>query len=152
MLSDTNVNHRPSVMATVPMFSWPVRGLWMLFLAFTLISELVPLSAAFEAQFSWLVFHCYEAAKLMGFLVFGFVTPIAWWRYKSLGMGALFAIVTAAIVEVGQAFIPGHRTSIFELAVKLVLLFTGFAVALDVRKYQEVKLGPLCVRFSSRYW
>jgi hypothetical protein len=152
MLSDANINHTPAVIVTVPMFSLAVRGLWFLLLAFTLAIELVPLSVAFEAQFSWLVFHAYEAAKLMAFLVFGFLTPIAWWRYKSLGIGVLFAIVTAAIVEFGQAFIPGHRTSLFELAVKLVLLFTGFAAALDIRKYQELTIGPLCIRFSSRYW
>jgi hypothetical protein len=152
MLSDANLDHTPAAIVTVPMFSLPVRSLWLLLLAFTLAIELVPLSVAFEAQFSSFIFHTYEAAKLAAFVVFGFLTPLAWWRYKSLGIGALFAIVTTAIVELGQAFIPGHRTSTFELVVKLVLLFVGFAAALDVRKYQEFTIGPLRVRFSSRYW
>jgi hypothetical protein len=152
MLSGTHSRRSPAVIVTVPMFSIPVRGLWVLVLACTLVAELVPLTLAFEAEFSTLTFHSYEAAKLVTILLFGFLTPIAWWRYKSLGIGVLFAIVTTAIVEFGQAFIPGHRTSMLELAVKLVLLFTGFAAALDVRKYQEFTAGPLCIRFSSRYW
>jgi hypothetical protein len=152
MLSGAHSHRSPGAIVTIPMFSVPVRGLWFLLLAGTLVSELVPLSLEFEARFSTLTFHSYEAAKLVAFFVFGFLTPIAWWRYKSLGMGVLFAIVTTAIVELGQAFIPGHRTSMFELAVKLVLLLTGFTAALDVRKYQEFTAGPLCLRFSSRYW
>jgi hypothetical protein len=152
MVSDANLNRSPAAIVTVPMFSLPIRALWFLLLAFTLAIELVPLSVAFEAQFSSLVFHSYEAAKLVAFVVFGFLTPIAWWRYKSLGIGVLFAIVTTAIVELGQSFIPGHRTSTLELVVKLVLLFIGFAAALDIRKYQEFTLGPLRIRFSSRYW
>ena len=134
------------------MFSIAVRGLWFVLLACTLVAEVVPLSTAFEAQFSTFTFHSYEAAKLVAFFVFGFLTPVAWWRYKTLGIGVLFAIITTAIVELGQAFIPGHRTSMLELSVKLVLLFTGFAAALDVRKYQQFTAGRICVRFSSRYW
>jgi hypothetical protein len=152
MLSRANSNSPPAAMLTVPMFSMPVRTLWILLLAGTLVIELVPLSVSFEAHFSSLIFHSYEAAKLVAFFAFGFLTPIAWWRYKTLGIGVLFAIVTTAIVELGQAFIPGHRASIFELTVKLVLLFTGFAAALDIRKYQEFMIGPMRVRFSSRYW
>jgi hypothetical protein len=143
-------SHRSTI--AIPMFSKAVRGLWFFVLACTVASELVPLSLAFEGQFSPFVFYCYEAAKLVAFFVFGFLTPIAWWRYQNLGMGVLFAIVTTAVVELGQVFIPGHRTSTLELAVKLVLLFTGFAGALDVRKYQQLNIGPLHVRFSSRYW
>jgi len=99
-----------------------------------------------------MIFHSYEAAKVVAFFAFGFLTSLAWWRYKTLGIGVLFAIITTAIVELGQAFIPGHRASILELAVKLILLFTGFAGALHVRKCQEFTGSPLCIRFSSRYW
>ncbi len=152
MLSSAHSHRSPAIVVTVPMFSPPVRTLWFLLLGCTVISELVPLTLAFEAQFSTLAFHCYQAAKLIAFFVFGFLTPIAWWRYKSLGIGALFAIVTTAIVEAGQGFIPGHRASTFEFCVKLFLLFTAFAAGLDVRKYQEFTAGPLCIRFSSRYW
>jgi hypothetical protein len=55
-------------------------------------------------------------------------------------------------VEFGQAFVPGHRTSVFELAVKLGLLFTGFVSGLDVRAYQRFHVGRLCVLFSSSHW
>ncbi len=152
MFPDVQSHRTPAAVITIPMFSVLVRGLWFLLLAGTLVSELVPLSLAFEAQFSTLTFHSYEAAKLVAFLLFGFLTPLAWWRYKNLGAGVLFAIVTTAVVELGQAFIPGHRTSAIELGVKLVLLLTGFAAALDIRKYQNFNAGPLSVRFSSRHW
>ncbi len=137
---------------TLALFSAPLRGLWFLLFAGTLVSELVPLTLAFEARFSPLTFYFYEVAKLLAFFALGFLTPIAWWHYKSLGRGVLFAIVVTGIVELGQAFIPGHRTSLLELAVKLGLLFTGFVSGLDVRKYQQLTVGPFCIRFSSRYW
>jgi hypothetical protein len=152
MLSDTGSHRSSPPTLIICMFSTPVRGLWFLLLVCTLASELVPLSRSFEAHFSTLVFHGYEALKLVCFLVFGFLAPIAWWRYNNLGMGVLFAIVTTVVVELGQAFIPGHRASALELAVKLILLFAGFAAALDVRKYQEFHTGPLWIRFSSPYW
>jgi hypothetical protein len=152
MFTGTDYRRAPSTIITIPMFSSVVRALWFLLLACTLFSELVPLSSAFEAQFSTFVFHSYQAAKLAAFVAFGFLTPLAWWRYKTLGIGVLFAIVTTAIVEFGQAFIPGHRTSPLELCVKLALLLAGFAIALDIRKYQICSAGPFCVRFSSRFW
>jgi hypothetical protein len=152
MVSGAQSHRSPPAIIDVPMFSVAVRGLWFLVLTYTLVSELVPLSAAFEAQFSSLAFHSYQATKLVCFFVFGFLTPIAWWRYKSLGIGVLFAFGTTAIVEIGQAFIPGHRASMLELTVKFMLLFTGFTAALDVRKYQEFTVGPICLRFSSRFW
>jgi hypothetical protein len=151
MLPNADSRREPAAI-TIPMFSGVIHVLWFLLLACTLFSELVPLSQAFEAQFSTLIFHCYEAAKLLAFFLFGFLTPLAWWQYRSLGTGVIFAIVTTAIVEIGQAFIPGHRPSMFELSTKLVLLFVGFAIALDLRKYQTIHVGPICVRFSSRYW
>jgi hypothetical protein len=38
------------------------------------------------------------------------------------------------------------------LAVKMAVLFAGFATGLDVRKFQRFAVGPLSVYFSSRYW
>ena len=152
MLPGARSHRSAAATITVPMFSKIVRSLWLLVLACMLVSELVPLTLAFEAHFSTLVFHSYEVAKLVMLVVFGFLTPLSWWRYKSLGAGAIFAIATTVLVEVGQTFIPGHRTSILELAVKLVCLFAGFAAALDVRKYQQFVVGPLCIRFSSSHW
>lgn len=144
----------PSTLAnfTIAMFGVLVRSLWFLLLIGTLAAELVPLSLEFEAKFSPLIFHGYEAAKLLGFFALGFLTPLAWWHSKSLGIGALFAIVVTMFVELGQALIPGHRASTLELTVKLVLLFAGLASGLDVRAYQEFTAGPLRIYFSSRYW
>jgi len=136
----------------MPMFGLSARSCWFVLLICTLVSELVPLSLTFEARFPSIVFHVYGAAKLLCFFLFGFITPLAWWRYNTLGAGALFAVTTTAFVEISQGFIPGHRTSIFELAVKLILLFTGFAAALEARKFQQLTIGSLSIRFSSRYW
>lgn len=152
MLSSPQSNGSSPAIVNVPMFSLPIRILWLLVVGGTLLSQLVPLTLAFEAQFSTLTFHFYQAAKLAAFFVFGFLTPLAWWRYQTLGRGILFGIVTTAIVEIGQSFIPGHRSSVIELCVKVTLIITGFALALDIRKYQDFKIGALSIRFSSRYW
>lgn len=152
MTSNAHTQRSPFGTLAVPMFSLPVRGVWFALLAGTLLSELVPLSLEFEARFSAFEFHTYEAAKLVTFFLFGLLTPIAWWRYRSLGMGVLFAVATTAIVEGGQAFIPGHRASVLELAVKLGLLLAGFIAALDIRKYQELAAGPFRIRFTSSHW
>lgn len=152
MLPKVHPYRMPSAVLTIAMFSTIIRVVWFLVFACTLFSEVVPLSVAFEAQFSTFVFHLYQAAKLVAFFMFGFLTPIAWWRYNNLGIRVLFAITATIFVECGQAFIPGHRMSVIELGVKLVLLFSGFATALDIRKYQILKAGPLSLRFSSRYW
>jgi hypothetical protein len=137
---------------SVAMFSIPVRSVWLLVLMGTLISELVPLSLTFESRFSPIVFHSYQAAKLIAFWCLGFLTPLAWWHYKRLGIGVLFTVAITATVEIMQSLIPGHRTSAVELMVKIVLLFTGFVSGLDVRKYQQLTVGPMSIRFTSRHW
>ena len=152
MLPNSCSHRSASPVITISMFGAFIRTLWFFLLTATLVSELVPLTLEFEARFSTFTFHSYELAKLAAFLMFGFLTPIAWWRYNSLAMGALFATITTTVVESGQAFIPGHRASAFELAVKLLLLFAGFVVALNIRKYQELNLRLINIRFSSRYW
>jgi hypothetical protein len=152
--SDRAANRTRSRVATVtiPMFSALIRSLWFLLAAFTLALELIPLSRSFEERFSSFIFYSYVVAKLVGFFIFGFLTPIAWWSYKTFGVGALFVLFTTAIVELAQSFLTGHRFSIIELTVKCVLVFGGFVAGLDVRKYQELRAGPLYVRFSSCHW
>jgi hypothetical protein len=154
LLSDETANRSRSQVATItiPMFSVLVRGLWILLAALTLALELIPLSVAFEGRFSLFPFYSYVVAKLVGFFVFGFLTPIAWWSYRTFGVGALFVILTTAIVELGQSVVTGHRFSIVELTVKCSLVFGGLVVGLDVRKYRQLSAGPLRVRFSSRHW
>ncbi len=136
----------------ITMFGGPVRILWFLLLAITLVAETAPLSLSFEAKFPPLFFYGYEAAKLAAFVCLGFLTPVAWWHYKSLGNAAMFALVVTGFVEMGQSFIPGHRPSTLELFVKFMLLFAGFVTGLDVRKYQVLSIGRFTVHFSSRYW
>jgi hypothetical protein len=144
--------HFPQRVVSVAMFGVPLRAVWFLALMGTLISELVPLSATFESRFSPFAFYSYQGAKLMAFMGLGFLTPLAWWHYKRLGIGVLFMIAITVTVEILQFLIPGHRTSGVELVVKIVLLLTGFVCGLDVRKYQRFTVGPLSVRFTSRHW
>src|ERR1700678_2606568 len=80
MLSRAHSHRSTAAVVTIPMFSMPIRALWFLLLACTLASELVPLTVAFEAQFSSLAFHSYQALKLVAFVALGFMTPLAWWR------------------------------------------------------------------------
>jgi hypothetical protein len=152
MQLDMQSQRTPAAELVIPMFGPTMRSLWFLLLAGTLFSELVPLTLEFESHFSTLTFHSYEVIKLVAFFVFGLLTPLAWWRYKTLGWGVLFSISCTAVVELGQAFIPGHRLSGIELVVKLTMLFLGFATALDFRKYQVFRCGRLCIRFFSRHW
>jgi hypothetical protein len=136
----------------IAMFGGLTRILWFFLLVITLVSETAPLPLSFEAKFPPLFFYGYEAVKLAAFVCLGFLTPLAWWHYKSLGNAAMFAFVVTGFVEMGQSFIPGHRPSTLELFVKFVLLFAGFVTGLDVRKYQVLSIGWFTIHFSSRYW
>jgi hypothetical protein len=143
---------RSSVHHEITMFGALVRVLWVLLLVGTLVSETAPLSLAFEAKFPPLIFYGYEVAKLVAFFGLGFLTPLAWWNYRRLGVAALLAVVITGSVEIGQFLIPGHRPSTFELLVKLFLLLVGFTKGLDVRSYRILSIGRFDIHFSSSHW
>jgi len=73
----------------------------------------------------------------------GFLSPLAFWRFDSLGLGLLFSILAAGVVEAMQSVSEGHRGSYVEFAAKLILLFIGFAYALSARYDRVLRFGPL---------
>jgi hypothetical protein len=95
-------------------------------------------------HWSPLVFYSYKATKVVLFLVLGYLGPLTFWKFDSLGLGALFAFGSAATVEVLQGWIQsGHRFSWFELAAKLFLVGAGFVMALGARYDGVINLGFL---------
>ena len=152
MLPGQKVRSSGAATVSIAMFTFAEKAIWIVLLACTVGSELIPLPPAIEAHFTYLGFYVYVAAKLLLFFVFGFITQIAWWKYTALTAAEVISILATAGAEIGQLFIPGHRASGLELVVKLALLFTGTIAGLDVRKYQNVHAGPISILFTSRHW
>ena len=122
----------------VNLFSPSLRRLWVLAAVATLLSQVVPLP-----PWGPVPLYSYVVAKGLLFLLTGVLTPLAFWRFNSLGFGASFAVLTTIVAEAVQFLIAGHRTRTWELLAKLLLLFIGFAVSLEVRHDRGIKLGPL---------
>jgi len=152
MLPGPNIPSSRAATVSIAMFTHAEKALWIVLLACSLGSELIPLPPAIQAHFTYLGFYAYVAVKLLLFFIFGFVTQIAWWKYTALTAAEVVSILATAGVEIGQWFIPGHRASGVEFLVKLMLLFAGTLAGLNVRKYQNVHAGPLSISFTSQYW
>ena len=88
----------------------------------------------------------------MLFLALGYTTPLAFWRFNSLGRGMILAAASACAVEMLQGFSPGHRFSFLELSLKLVVIFVGFAFALNARYEQKISLGWLHIQLKSEHF
>lgn len=128
----------------VRLFGSVLAIVWGLLLFGTMVIELVPRDP------TWLprLFYPYTTFKGLLFVLLGFVTPLALWKFNSLGMGVLFAVATAGSVEGLQVFLPGHRASYLEFGAKLVLLMLGFVAALVARHDRRLKVGPLSIKLS----
>jgi hypothetical protein len=124
--------------SALTLFSVPFRIGWCTVFCVLLVAEVVPLPPVAPIPL-----YSYLAAKVVLFAALGFLTPLTFWTFKTLGFGILFSIVTTAIVEFLQSFSPGHRASYLELLGKLVLLFSGFAVAITARHDLQIKIGPI---------
>src|SRR5689334_22974423 len=106
-------------------FSFAPKLVWFGLLALTIFLEVEPLPVLIYPP----LFYTYKFVKVLLFLALGYATPIAFWRFNSLGRGVLLAALSACGVEMLQGFSQGHRFSFFELAVKLLVIFVGFAFA-----------------------
>ncbi len=123
--------------SAIPLFSTGLRVLWVVCLLITLVAELIPMPLI-----SPLPFYSLKAFKGLSFLCFGFATPLAFWRFDSLGYGILVALVMTVIVEASQAPIMGHSFSWLEMAAKVVFVFFGFMFGLNARYDRQISLGP----------
>jgi hypothetical protein len=125
------------------LFTRGTHVLWGFFFASTIIAEVVP-----APPVPAIVFYAFLIIKLTLFVSLGFVTPLTYWRFDSLGRGLLFSCAGALMTELVQRFSPGHSTSLYEFAGKSCLLFIGFALALVARYEREIVLGPLHIELD----
>jgi hypothetical protein len=130
-----------------------IRAAWFLSAVLTISLELSSFHN-FESRFRFLayfLFYGYKALKALLFLVFGYLTPIAFWRFRSLTYGLVIAATSAAIVEGLQGYLvfTGHSFGWLELAAKLALIFAGFVKGLDDRYEGAMKFGRLSLPISS---
>src|ERR1700761_1637995 len=134
--------HLPSLR----MFSWAARILWALLFCLLLISELAP-----RPLFAPLMYYSYSSAKALMFVLLGFLTPLSFWRFDRLGLGALFAVAAAGAAELSQSLFEGHRSRFAEFLLKLLLLLIGFACALNARYDRKVGFGRFSIRLSDTH-
>jgi hypothetical protein len=131
----------------VRMFSWAIRFVWILLFCLLLVSELVP-----RPLFAPLMYYSYSSAKAIMFLLLGFTTPLAFWRFDHLGWGVFFAVAAAGAAESAQSLLEGHRSSFAEFLLKLVLLLIGFACALNSRYDRRIGVGRYGVRLLDTHF
>jgi glycopeptide antibiotics resistance protein len=121
---------------------------WFSLLALTIFLEIEPLPHEIYPP----LFYFYKCLKGLLFLALGFLTPLAFWRFNSLGRGVIAAAASACAVELFQGFFQGHRFSWFELSLKLMVIFIGFAFALNARYDERISLGTWKIRLTSEHF
>lgn len=120
-------------------FSPTLRLAWATLSVLTILSEIAPRSPSLPP----VAYYSYTACKAALFVLLGFLSPLTFWRFDSLGLGLLLSLLVAGAVEVMQSISIGHRASYVELAAKFALLLVGFAYALTARYDGVLRLGPL---------
>ena len=128
-------------------FGPSMRLAWTVIAVLTISLELTPFHN-FQARFTfvaYLLFYGYKTLKALLFLIFGFLTPIAFWRFRSLTYGLVIAAFSALLVELLQGWLvfTGHSFGWLELAAKLFLIFVGFMKGLNARYEGAVRIGSL---------
>jgi hypothetical protein len=129
-------------------FSRTPKLWWFGLLALTIVSEVEPLPHLMYPP----LFYTYKLLKGLLFFALGYATPLAFWRFNSLGRGMLLAAVSACVVEMLQGLSSGHRFSFVELLLKLIVIFVGFALALNARYDQKISLGHWRIQLRSEHF
>lgn len=129
-----------------------MRLAWALIAVLTISLELSPFHN-FQARFvfvAYVLFYGYKTLKALLFVIFGFLTPIAFWRFRSLSYGLAIAAVSALIVELLQGWLifTGHSFGWLELFAKLFLIFVGFVKGLDARYEGIIRIGSVKLRIA----
>ena len=128
--------HARTSVPTIKLFTRTLQTCWAVLFAITIVSEIYPLRPV-PAK----VFYSYLIFRGILFVLLGFLTPLAFWRFDSLTLGLLSSVVSAGFVEILQSFSGGHRASYLEFSAKAAVLFVGFALALNTRYNGIVRLG-----------
>jgi hypothetical protein len=129
---------------SLQVFSSALRVLLLAIAVCTIASEIIPVT-----NIAPLVFYLYKGSKVVLFLLLGFCTPLALWRFDSINRGLIFAAVSATVVEVSQIFVAGHRFSVFELLAKLALIVIGFVFAMNALYERTIRVFGIEIRFVS---
>jgi hypothetical protein len=123
-------------------FSIPIRILFVAIVSALVIAELASIP-----MWPPPIYYPWQISKLIGFVVIGVLTPLAFWRFNALNRGLLYAALSAAFVETMQAIVnrghSGHAFHWYELIIKLILILFGFAIGLDIRYERQIKVGPV---------
>jgi hypothetical protein len=125
---------------SIRIFNASTRTFWMMLAAIAVVSETIPTPHVGPLFF----YGLYGPAKVICFLALGFLTPLAFALLSSLNRGIGFALLSTTIIEALQGLIGnGHRFHWYELLVKLVVIFIGFAFGLEARSEKEIIWGSL---------
>jgi|GEM_PF-2628482 len=125
-------------------FTRGMRLLWIAIAIIIVVVELMPIPLMPPKPF-----YVYCAMKALLFVLLGFIAPLAFWRFNALNRGIFLASVSAVCVETLQGLLRnGHSFHWYELVLKLILIFAGFAFALNAVFDQKISLGP--IRASDR--
>jgi hypothetical protein len=130
----------------VTLFSPALRACWFAILALTFVLEVAPYPLVPPK-----IFYSYLALRVCLFVLLGFLTPLALWRFDSLGFGLLFSTMAAGSAELMQSMSEGHTSSLIEFGAKLALMLIGFAFALNTRYNGTLRLGPLHVHLVNTH-
>lgn len=123
--------------ARIRLFGAFIRSIWTALFVATVTLEVLPRDPSWGPH----LFYPYTACKSILFVLLGFATPLAIWKFNSLGLGILAAAVAAGAAEASQVFLVGHHASSLEFFAKLLLLTFGFALALIVRHDCYLNIG-----------
>ena len=132
-------HHSPLIFGPVMRLAWVISAVLTISLELSTFHN-------FESRYvlvAYFLFYGYKALKAFLFLTFGFLTPIAFWRFRSLTYGLIIAAVSASMVEglQGSFVFTGHSFGWLELGAKLFLIFVGFVKGLDARYEGAIRLG-----------
>lgn len=138
-------------------FSTSFRVAWLAVAILTTLSELIPfplLIVTPHIALSYSLFYTYKTAKVLLFLILGYLTPLTFWRFNSLTVGLIFSALSAALVESlqGLGVSHGHRFSWWELVAKLCLVVIGFTLALEARYEGSIKLGKFRIALTGPHF
>jgi hypothetical protein len=146
MHSDSYPATPPLHLSSVAIFNWWARLSWLLLFTLLMLAELLP-----RPNFAPLLFYSYSGCKALMFVLLGFLTPLAFWRFDRVGLGVIASAVGAGAAEMSQSLVEGHRSSWLEFLLKMLLLLAGFAVALSVRYDRKISVGRFGIRFTGSH-
>jgi hypothetical protein len=136
--------HQAELRLSVRLFGSGFRLSWAFLALITIVLEIMPIPLMPR-----LPFYAYCGVKGILFALFGYLTPLTYWRFDVLNRGIAFAIVSACVVESLQGLVGhGHSFHFYELCGKLFLVFFGFTCALLARYDKEISFGAFRIQLT----